>query len=303
MRASYALIKMSARTKTVCIVGEYRSLFEIIIANHCGLGAGPSGLVAAKTLIHDHPKGTFEVTVFEQSHRIGGLWPTSREDDGLVNPDMCTNQSRHTVSFSDLAWPASSLACPKAWQVGKYLEDYVKMYPGYSIKTGFKVSKIEPPSDWQTTQAVSGKWNVYVQHNEPTEPQQIHDFDHIIIATGFFGKPKVPNILQDFPAPVWHSSKLRDVNSLLTDDGKLSLPKSRNIVVVGGQMSGIETAAAVALQISSSVNSTDRPIPNATEYKIYNVIQQPSWVMSLTLPNNPMIDGGSLEDEKVGSIC
>ena len=70
-------------------------------------GAGPAGLVAAKTLTHNHP-GVFNVTIFEQSERIGGLWPVSKQDDGLVNPDMCTNQSRYTVSFSDLAWPTST---------------------------------------------------------------------------------------------------------------------------------------------------------------------------------------------------
>ncbi|KAF7959576.1 hypothetical protein EAE96_001192 [Botrytis aclada] len=284
MRASYALVKMSTRTKSVCVIG-----------------AGPSGLVAAKTLAHDHPKGTFDVTVFEQSQRIGGLWPISRDDDGLLNPEMCTNQSRHTVSFSDLAWSASSPAFPKAWQVGKYLEDYIKMYPGYSIKIGVKVVKVEPPHDWQTTSAASGKWNVHVQHTESTESLQVHEFDQVIVATGFFGKPKIPDTLADFPAPVWHSSNLRDVNSALTDNGRLPSPKGRNIVVVGGQMSGVETAAAIALQVSSSVNSTERSIPNAKEYKIYNVIQQPFWVMTLTLPNNPNIDGAKFEAEKVAN--
>ncbi|CAD6445876.1 5993d270-f887-46f7-a901-d9cc355e06dd [Sclerotinia trifoliorum] len=285
MRASYTLFKMATRTKTVCVIGS-----------------GPSGLVAAKTLTHDYPKGTFDVTVFEQSHRIGGLWPISHDDDGLVNPDMCTNQSRHTVSFSDLAWPASSLACPKAWQVGKYLEDYVKMYPGYSVKTGVRVFKVEPPSGWQTNPATTEKWNVHVQHYESAEftgSPQVYEFDHVIVATGFFGKPKIPEILTGLSAPVWHSSKLRDVNSLLTDNGKLSSSKGKNIVVVGGQMSGIETAAAVALQVSSSVNSSERPIPNANEYKIYNVVQQPFWVMTLTLPTNPIIDSASPEEEKI----
>ncbi|QSZ29957.1 hypothetical protein DSL72_004475 [Monilinia vaccinii-corymbosi] len=275
---------MPNRAKTVCIIG-----------------AGPSGLVSAKTLTHDHPKGTFEVTVFEKSHRIGGLWPTSRGDDGFVHPDMCTNQSRHTVSFSDLAWPASSLACPKAWQVGKYLEDYVRLYPGYSIKSGIEVSKVEPPPGWQTTHAASGKWTVHVQPTDAAESSQVYEFDHVIVATGFFGKPRIPDILPGFPAPVWHSSKLRDVISLLADNGKLSSPKGKNIVVVGGQMSGVETAALIALQVSSSVNSTDRPIPNAAEYKIYNVVQQPFWVMPLTLPNNPTIDGSSPEAEKISN--
>jgi len=70
-------------------------------------GAGPSGIAAAKTLIHDHP-GLFRVTIFEQSERVGGLWPISEQDDGMVNPDMRVNQSRHTVNFSDLAWQASA---------------------------------------------------------------------------------------------------------------------------------------------------------------------------------------------------
>ncbi|EDO00046.1 hypothetical protein SS1G_02905 [Sclerotinia sclerotiorum 1980 UF-70] len=252
---------MATRTKTVCVIG-----------------GGPSGLIAAKTLTHDHPKGTFDVTVFEQSHRIGGLWPVSHDDDGLVNPDMCTNQSRHTVSFSDLAWPASSLACPKAWQVGIYLEDYVKMYPGYSIKTGVKVCKVEPPSGWQTNPATTEKWNVHVQRYESaefTESPQVYEFDHVIVATGFFGKPKIPEILTGFPAPVWHSSKLRDVNSLLTDNGKLSSPKGKNIVIVGGQMSGIETAAAVALQVSSSIPN---PAPTFLPLDLvtYNIGRKPA---------------------------
>ncbi|TGO90744.1 hypothetical protein BPOR_0052g00070 [Botrytis porri] len=284
MRASHTLFRMSTRTKTVCVIG-----------------AGPSGLVAAKTLTHDHQKGTFDVTVFEQSQRIGGLWPISLDDDGLLNPDMCTNQSRHTVSFSDLAWSASSPAFPKAWQVGKYLEDYIKMYPGYSIKTGVKVSKVEPPYDWQTTSATSGKWKVHVQPNESTESLQVHEFDQVIVATGFFGKPKIPDTVANLPAPVWHSSNLRDVNSALTDNGRLSSPKGKNIVVVGGQMSGVETAAAIALQLSSSVNSTEPPIPNAKEYKVYNVIQQPFWVMTLTLPNNPNVDGVKPEAEKISN--
>lgn len=95
--------------------------------------------MAAKSLTHNHPKDTFHVIIFEQSHRIGGLWPISKVDDGLVNPDMCTNQSRHTVSFSDLAWPETAASFPKAWEVGRYLERFVAMYPGYELRLNSKV--------------------------------------------------------------------------------------------------------------------------------------------------------------------
>lgn len=98
--------------------------------------------MAAKTLIHEHPD-RFQVTIFEKADRIGGLWPISKQDDGVVNPDMCTNQSRHTVSFSDLAWPDDSPAFPKAWQVGEYLQRYIQKYPGFEIRLRTKVVRID----------------------------------------------------------------------------------------------------------------------------------------------------------------
>jgi cation diffusion facilitator CzcD-associated flavoprotein CzcO len=253
-------------------------------------GAGPSGLVSAKTLVHDHPNDTFHVTVFEQSQRIGGLWPISKVDDGIVNPDMCTNQSRHTVSFSDLAWPESAPAFPKAWQVGEYLQRYIKTYPGYEIRTNCQVLK---------TESRSGRWKVQVQDGTSTSPETL-DFDHMIVATGFFGKPKLPQILKDLPVPVMHSSELRDVRDLLTKNGKTHVGTRRNIVVVGGQMSGVETAASIAFQLSSDFASLGEDvIPDAQQYSVCQVVQEPFWVMPLFFPKDPVVDVPGQHDQKV----
>jgi cation diffusion facilitator CzcD-associated flavoprotein CzcO len=239
--------------------------------------------VAAKTLIHAHPKDTFHVTVLEQSHRIGGLWPVSKVDDGLVNPDMYTNQSRHTVSFSDLAWPETAPSFPKAWQVGEYLERYIKTYPGYEIRTNCKVLK---------TELLEGKWSVHVEDRASAVPvPQLLEFDHMIIATGFFGKPKFPKILGGFQRPVWHSSRLRDVKDLLTNESKTSFQPGRRIVVAGGQMSGVEIAASIAFQLSTASHSVEESsIPNASEYFVTHVVQQPFWVMPFLFPGNPVVD-------------
>jgi cation diffusion facilitator CzcD-associated flavoprotein CzcO len=79
------------------------------------------------------------VTLFEASQRIGGLWPIDKVDDeGLINPEMCVNQSRHTVSFSDLAWGEKEASFPQAWEVGRYLERYVETY-GVEVKLGNRV--------------------------------------------------------------------------------------------------------------------------------------------------------------------
>ncbi|KAH6671027.1 flavin-containing monooxygenase-like protein [Halenospora varia] len=258
---------MTTKPKTVCIVG-----------------AGPSGLVAAKTLIHDHPKDTFHVTIFEALDRIGGLWPVSETDQGMINPDMCTNQSKHTVSFSDLAWAEEIPSFPKAWQVGQYLERYIKTYPGYEIRKNTRIVKAEQDN---------GRWRVQTQASPNGSSGQVqnHEFDHLIITSGFFGKPKIPDMLRDFSTPVFHSSQVRDVKSLLTDNHKTLPAPGRNIVVVGGQMSGVEIAASIALQVSSAENSPGAvDVPEEKTYKIIHVVQNPVWVMPLFFPNNPNLD-------------
>ncbi|TVY36306.1 hypothetical protein LSUB1_G005863, partial [Lachnellula subtilissima] len=121
--------------------------------------------------------------------------------------------------------------------------------------------------------------------------EQTSEFDHLIVGTGFFGKPKVPQILEGFKAPVVHSSQVRDVKDLLTNGGKAPTVTGRSIVVVGGQMSGVEIAAAVALQLSSAENTPgESSLSNASEYYITHVVQAPFWVMTLFFPKDPVLD-------------
>lgn len=229
------------------------------------------------------------MTVFEALDRIGGLWPVSENDNGIVNPEMCTNQSRHTVSFSGLAWPETSPVFPKAWQVGQYLERYVEKYPGYEIRKNTRVIKADFENE---------KWSVQTREGSKEISERVdqtHEFDHLIIGTGFFGKAKVPDILKGFAAPVVHSSEVRNIKDLLAKNGS----PGRKIVVVGGQMSGVEIAAAIAFQLSSAEHSPeDSSIPDVSEYTITHVVQTPIWVMPLFFPKDPVIDVvGS--DEKV----
>lgn len=141
---------------------------RICISKKCGNkpGAGPSGLVTAKTLLHDYPSGTFAPVVFEQQHNVGGLWPSSptvptdnNEHNstpvsengqngstvGPLNPFMRTNLSRFTVAFSDLAWESvfentDVPMFPQAWQVGRYLEKYAERFiPNGVLRLGQRV--------------------------------------------------------------------------------------------------------------------------------------------------------------------
>ena len=228
---------------------------------------------------------------------------------------MRTNQSRHTVSFSDLAWPGPDekgvekyAQFPTAWEVGQYLEWYREAYGSeWEVRLGCKVVKAERKG---------AVWNIHVHVSEPELGDgqeegpgemtvEVHEFDHVIISSGFFGSPKVPSSLKNSEeVPVWHSSRFRDVRSLITDGGRLKVDSKgngdgkRKIVVVGGQMSGVEVAANVALQLSNCLNAPGKEIMDWTEWEVVHIVQRPLWIMPLFLPRNPQLEGAE-KDEKV----
>jgi hypothetical protein len=152
-------------------------------------------------------------------------------------------------------------------------------------------------------------WKIRVQdamQGERKGREETCEFDHVVVATGFFGAPRIPSsLLNHAPSnsvPVFHSSRFRDVRDLFTHRGQFK-PRGKRVVVIGGQMSGVEAAANVALQLSSAVNSpspkTDGDLDLEGDYEVVHVVQKPVWVMPLFLPNNPQRVGGGGGEEKV----
>ncbi|AEO53749.1 hypothetical protein MYCTH_76450 [Thermothelomyces thermophilus ATCC 42464] len=250
----------------------------------CIVGAGPAGLVAAKSLLHDAPRGTFDVTLFDSQTRIGGLWPSHKDDStGLLHPLTITNQSKHTVQFSDLAWPEDAPQLPRAWQVGRYLAEYLQRYcSGAELRLGTHVEKAEPFAASTTSGSPSG-WRVQTRSAEGKVREET--FDYLLVASGFFGKPTVPPVSnRGHDVPIIHSSQYRDLQSLV---GKTS-GSGGKILVVGGQMSGVEIAGTIASHLSSATHSPEpSPIANPEKYTVHHIIQQPVWVFPLHTSPNP----------------
>ncbi|KAK3948858.1 hypothetical protein QBC32DRAFT_373222 [Pseudoneurospora amorphoporcata] len=250
----------------------------------CIVGAGPSGLVAAKSLLHDQPKGSFHVTIFEAQNRLGGLWPSTTDDHAaLVHPLMVANQSKHTVQFSDLAWPDDAPEFPRAWHIGRYLERYHDRYcRDANLHLGERVlsSELLQPSDQS---AEGAKWKVTTCGQDG---QQLHHtFDYLLVASGFFGKPVIPPpVAASRDIPLLHSSQYRTLSALLEQTKGVG----RKIVVVGGQMSGVEIAGTIATHLSSAQHSPGpSPLQHLDKYSIHHVFPRPVWVFPLLTSPKP----------------
>ncbi|KAF4969619.1 hypothetical protein FSARC_3198 [Fusarium sarcochroum] len=251
----------------------------------CIVGAGPSGLVAAKALLYNTAPGEFKVTMYDAQKDIGGLWPTSKTDNRRqVHPFMWSNQSRHTMQFSELAWDDAEPQLPQGWMVGRYLQRYLERFltnnPDFELKLGTRVEGAQRP------QGSAHGWSVNVKSDSGTETQ---NFDYLLVASGFFGKPIIPESLaKEASIPVVHSSHYRDMESLL---GK-GRPGGGRILVVGGQMSGVEIAGTIGSHLSSEVNSpSPSKIADAEKYSVHHVIQRPIWVFPLY--TSPKVDAAA----------
>jgi cation diffusion facilitator CzcD-associated flavoprotein CzcO len=191
---------------------------------------------------------------------------------------MVANQSKHTVQFSDLAWPEDAAHFPRAWQVGQYLAQYYQTYcSDATLCLGTRVEKVDP---LQATTDDGPRPGWRVQTRSLQEEVKEEAFDYVLIASGFFGKPSVPalGLEEECTIPVLHSSQYRDLQGLLGNTGGTG----EKILVVGGQMSGVEIAGTIASHLSSAVHSPElSPVSNPDKYTIQHITQQPVWVFPL----------------------
>jgi flavin-binding monooxygenase-like protein len=173
------------------------------------IGAGPSGLVAAKCAL----EAGFDVTVFEAGDTLGGQWHATAPNSG-VWPGMHANTSRAMTAFSDFPAPAEHPLHPAAEQVEAYLNAYARVF-GFvdRIRFGSRVADVRPG------------WLV---DGEP--------FDAVIVASGRFRRPRLAPVVDAFRGDVIHSFDYPGAEPF----------RDRVTLVYGNGISGLEIASDVA---------------------------------------------------------
>jgi dimethylaniline monooxygenase (N-oxide forming) len=173
------------------------------------IGAGPSGIVAAK---HALEVG-FDVTVFEASGVLGGQWDTTAAHSG-VWPGMHTNTSRAMTAFSDFAPPAEHPLHPAAEQIQAYLDAYARAFGVVDhIRFNTPVEEVNPG------------WTVDGER-----------FDAVVLASGRFRKPRLPPTVDAFRGEVIHAFSYPGAQPF----------HDRATLVYGNGISGLEIASDLA---------------------------------------------------------
>src|SRR3954452_23358783 len=173
------------------------------------VGAGPSGIVAAKYAL----EAGFDVTVFEASGGLGGQWCTTARHSG-VWPGMHTNTSRAMTAFSDFPAPAEHPLHPAAEQIHAYLQAYARAFDVIDhVRYETPVGEVRPG------------WEV---DGEP--------FDAVVIASGRFRRPRWPGVVHGFRGQLLHTFDYPGAGAFA----------DRTTLVYGNGISGAEIASDLA---------------------------------------------------------
>ena len=207
------------------------------------LGAGVSGLAAAKTL----KQYGFEVTIFEARSRLGGVWANNYRSLHVLEP-ACV------YGFPDFPWPKGTSLFPSAQEVRAYLTAYARNFDIFDrIKFDFPVIQASPIKN--------GRWLIVAGPESSRHPQE---FDFFIMAPGMFNHPKIPQWpgIDNFEGELIHSSGFHDVSQV----------ENKNVAIVGFSRSAMDIAVDIT-DYADSVTILHRSVRWPVPEKILGLIR------------------------------
>lgn len=202
----------------------------------CIIGAGPSGIAAAKNC----RQAGLEFVVLEKNDKVGGNWVfNSKTGHSSVYENTHLISSKSWSEFEDFPMPDEYPDYPNHYQLQKYFEDYAKHFDVYSsIKFEHTVLKVERVKD--------GNWQVRYLDNHGIEKNEI--FQALMVANGHHNIPKYPQYSGKYTGKFLHSHDFK----YLGEDWR-----DQRILVIGAGNSACDIAVEAA-RISKVVHMSMR---------------------------------------------
>jgi hypothetical protein len=201
-------------------------------ATICIVGAGPSGIAAAKALFQ---KG-IAFDQFERRSRVGGLWAVADGDMQASYPSLECNTSKRRTEFSDFPMPRAYPPYPHNRQMAAYFDAYVDHF-GFRHRIAFGTS-VE-----HAARRDDGGWAVRLSSGET------RTYAGLVVANGHHRDPRWP----DPPFPGSFSGRQMHAHEYA---GPATF-EGAHVVVVGMGNSAMDIAAELS-SVASNVYLASR---------------------------------------------
>lgn len=194
------------------------------------IGAGPAGLVTAKTLM----EFGFDVSVYESGSFVGGTW-VYNNDNGrqFLYKNLHINTSKALTAFSGLPFPQETQPIPDHRDMARYFAAYAEHFNvTRKIRFNSPVREVLPVPLAGNKRS---QWRVLADNQAP----EIYDI--VAICTGAFDKPKSFAEAQYFTGEYLHSSEYREPERYV----------GKHVCVVGAGNSAVDIASDLCTTASS----------------------------------------------------
>ena len=186
------------------------------------IGAGPSGITAAKNLIQ---AGVRDLVVFDKNAAVGGNWLFSKEPSHSSVFETTHIISSKTLSqYSDYPWPPGCADYPGHRELLAYFQGYADHF-GVTplVRFGTEVAQAEPVDDGRG-------WRLSFATGEEER------FDHLVVASGHHWDPRWPEYPGRFEGEYLHSHHFKTAAPFA----------GKRVLVIGGGNSACDIAVETA---------------------------------------------------------
>ncbi|MAL98170.1 MAG: monooxygenase [Alteromonadaceae bacterium] len=209
----------------------------------CVIGAGPSGITAAKNCL----EAGLPVTVFEKNNKVGGNWVfNASTGHSSVYENTHIISSRDWSEYEDFPMPDDYPEYPNHKQLQAYFENYARHF-GVINKIRFDTTVDEATRD------EAGNWQI--RYTGPDGESQTETFTHLMVANGHHWNPKYPEYPGSFNGTFMHSHDFKGV-----DDSW----RGKRILVIGAGNSACDVSvesARLADKVALSMRSPQWFLP------------------------------------------
>jgi hypothetical protein len=185
----------------------------------CVIGAGPSGITAAKNLLDEG----FDITVYDYGKEVGGNWVFSDTPSHSSVFETTHIISSKTLSqYDDFPFPSDYPDYPSHQQLATYFQNYAKHFKLHEhIQFDTLVEKCELDAD--------KKWRV-TSKKDGVEKTEV--FDALAVCNGHHWKPRYPTYQGSFTGKLMHSHDVKRFSDFA----------DQRVLVIGGGNSACDVA-------------------------------------------------------------